>query len=95
MTKIIVKELIWDEWNVKHIKKHDVEVAEAEVAGYHFVYHRVTYDGRYLAIGRSGLRILTLVLKRLSTGKYYPISVRDSSKKEREGLYEKEKKKIS
>lgn len=92
MTRIIVNELIWDEWNIEHIKKHDVGVAEAEDAGYHFVYHQVTYDGRYLAIGRTGYRILTLVLRRLSTGKYYPVSVRDSSKKERKELYEKEKK---
>ena len=92
MTRIIVKELIWDDWNLEHIKKHNVLVSEAEEAGLNFVYHRVTYDGRYLAIGRTAQRILTLVLKRFSTGKYYPISARDSSKKERRELYEKEKK---
>ena len=28
MTKIIVKQLVWDEWNLEHIKKHQVTKEE-------------------------------------------------------------------
>ena len=92
MTRIVVKELVWDENNLNHIKKHDVSVGEVEEVGGNFVYHRKTYKERYLTIGRSGSRMITLILKRISMGKYYPISARDSSKKERRAVYEKEKK---
>lgn len=30
MTRIVVKKLIWDEWNIEHIKKHRITVKEAE-----------------------------------------------------------------
>ena len=33
MTRIIVKELIWDSINREHIKKHNVTVTEVEEAG--------------------------------------------------------------
>ena len=32
MTRIVIKKLIWDEWNREHIKKHNVAVDEAEEA---------------------------------------------------------------
>jgi len=32
MTRIIVKKLLWDDWNREHIKKHNVTVKEIEIA---------------------------------------------------------------
>jgi len=92
MTRIVVRELVWDKYNFNHIKKHKVSGREVENAGGNLIYHKRSYKERYLLIGRTGSRLLTLVLKRISTGKYYPITARDSSKRERKVVYEKEKK---
>ena len=89
MTRIKVKELIFDEWNIKHIKKHKVSPEETLEAGKYLIYHRRTKEGRYLAIGRSGNRVITLILIRKSQKRYYLITARDSSKKERRRIYEK------
>lgn len=91
MTRIVVKELVFDEWNREHIRKHNVTPEEARDAGKSLIYHRHTYKGRYLLIGRSGRRLITLVLKREGPGKYYPVTARDASRKERRRAYEKEK----
>lgn len=92
MTRIIVKYLVFDKRNLEHIKKHNVTRDEIEKVGKNFIYHRKTHTGRYLAVGRIELRIITIVIKRVATGKYYPITARDASKKERKNLYEKENK---
>lgn len=92
MTRVIVRSLIFDKYNLEHIKKHDVSKEEIEQAGKNFIYHRRTHTGRYLAVGRVGSRIITLVIRRLSVGIYYVVTARDASKKERKDLYEKENK---
>lgn len=91
MTRIKIKELIWDEYNVKHIKKHSVSVDEAEEAVRNVIAHKVGKKGRYIAMGRSRTRLISLIVRRVSSGAYYPVSARDSSKKERREIYEKEK----
>lgn len=91
MTRIIVNELIWDKKNIEHIKKHNVSQDEVEEAK-EIIYHRRTYAGRYLGTGRSGSRLITIILRRHSLGKYYPVSARDASRKERRKVYEKESK---
>lgn len=92
MTRIVVKELIWDDWNIKHIGKHKVSREEVEQAK-EIIYHRRTYDGKYLATGRSGNRLITIILRRKSIGKYYVVTARAASRKERRKIYEKESKK--
>ena len=92
MTRIIVRYLVFDKYNLEHIKKHKVTRDEIEKVGKNFIYHRKTHTGRYLAVGRVDLRIITIVFRRISTGKYYPVTARDASKKERKDLYEKENK---
>lgn len=92
MTRIIILELIWDEINKEHIKKHNVSREEVEDIGKNFIYHRRTHTGRYLAVGRSGNRLITIIIRRKALKKYYPVTARDASKKERKYLYEKEKK---
>lgn len=91
MTRIVVKKLIWDSKNTEHIKKHGVSVNEAEEAVKNFVTHNRAKHGRYVVIGRSGSRILSVFVNRNSTGTYYPATARDASKKERTKVYEKEK----
>ena len=92
MTRIVVRYLIFDKYNLEHIKKHKVTWDEIEKVGKNFIYHRKTHTGRYLLVGRINLRIITIVIRRISTSKYYPVTARDASKKERKNLYEKENK---
>ncbi|OGC81727.1 MAG: hypothetical protein A2W07_06350 [candidate division Zixibacteria bacterium RBG_16_43_9] len=91
MTKIKVKQLIFDKWNVIHIKKHDVKPEEIIEAGVNLIYHRKTYKGRYLAVGRSGNRLISFVINREGSSIYYLVTARDAEKKERRRVYEKEK----
>jgi len=91
MTRIVIKKLIWNEYNVEHIKKHKVTVEEVENLARNITAHKKAKKGRYLIIGRVRTRILSVVLNRKGLGIYYPLSARDSDKKERAILYEKEK----
>ena len=90
MTRIRVKTIIWDDWNREHIKKHSVSISEAEGVGRKIIYHRKTDKNRYLAVGRSGNRIITLIIRRLEPTTYFLTTARDASKKERKIVYEKE-----
>ena len=40
MTRIAVKEFIFDDQNLKHISKHNVVEAEIREAGQNLIYHR-------------------------------------------------------
>ncbi len=91
MPRIIVKELVWDKINLEHIKKHNVTKEEVEAAQ-EIIYHRRTYGGKYLATGRSGSRLITIILRRKGLGKYYVVTARDASRKERRKVYEIEEK---
>jgi len=93
MTKIKVKTIIWEEWNIKHIKKHNIVPSEVTEVGSSLIYHQKTRKERYIAIGRSGTRLITLILSRKDTGTYYLVTARDSNKKERRRVYDKEKQK--
>ncbi|MBI4064743.1 BrnT family toxin [Candidatus Gottesmanbacteria bacterium] len=91
MTRIIVKKLRWQEWNIKHIKKHHVSVTESEDAAKHLIAHKRGYKGRYIVIGRTGKRILAIIVCREKTGQYVVVTARDADKEERRRVYEKEK----
>lgn len=95
MTRLTIKEIVWDSFNSEHIKQHNVSLDEVKIISKTFAYHKGTYLKRYLATGRSGKRVLSIVIKRISTGKYYLITARDASKGERKKLYDKEKKQNS
>ncbi len=91
MTRIIIKELVWDEWNIEHIKKHNVVQDEVESVARNIIAHKKVKKGRYLIIGRVGSRIISVAVNRKGVGIYYPVMARDSAKKERIVVYEKEK----
>lgn len=92
MTRIVVREIILDEKNLEHIKKHNVAKEEVETSK-NILYHKRSHSGRYLAVSRVGFRLISLVLKRKDSGKYYLITARDASRRERRRVYEIEKKK--
>jgi len=90
MTRIKIKTLLWDDWNTEHIKKHNVIVNEVEIAAKNISWHKKTKNGKYLAGGRSGRRILSLIIRRKERTTYYLVTARDAEKKERKKLYERE-----
>lgn len=82
-----IRSLIWDEWNVEHIKKHKVSVDEVEeVIGFRIKTFK-SYKGRILVLGNTEKgRLLTVVLALEGRGKYYVVTARNMSKKERRYL---------
>lgn len=90
MTKIFVKQIIWEDKIIEHIKKHKVSCGEVEGVSRHFLFHKKGHSGKYLLVGRSGSRMLTVVVLRKGVGVYFVITARDSGKKERREAYEKE-----
>ncbi len=90
MTRIKVETIIWDDRNIIHIKKHSVTKSEAEDAVSNFIYYEQAHSGRYLLVGKSGKRVLSIILDRKSAKTYYVVTARDISKKERKKLNESE-----
>ncbi len=92
MTRIVIKRLVWNSWNRRHIKKHNVTEAEVEEAVKHLIAHKLGKNGKFIAIGRSGARIIAAVLGRDAPTTYYVITARDANQDERSRVYEKESK---
>lgn len=89
---IIIKKLIWDEWNVAHITRHNVLSEEVEdVCRGEYVSYE-SYDGRFEVIGKTQQgRILLIVLDPEPTkGEYYVVTAHTANKKDR-AIYENEK----
>lgn len=91
MTRIVIKHLVWDDYNKKHIKKHNVTVEDIEKVSKSVIIHKKAKKGRYLITGRVGKRLLSAIISRKGIGIYYPITARDAAKRERRSVYEKEK----
>lgn len=83
--KIIITQLIWDDWNIDHIARHDVAPEEVELS---FSDPDAIFlqakQGRVMILGRANKRLITTVLNAQEIrGLYYVITARDMSKKER------------
>ena len=90
MTRIKINQLVWDSRNRNHIKKHNVAKQEVEEAIINIVAHRKGYGNRIILIGRSGKRIVSIIVSKERLNSYYAITARDADKKERRLVYEKE-----
>ena len=87
-----MKELIWDEWNLNHIKKHKVYKNEVEEAFYSKVYEGEIYSRRKIIFGKTNKgRLLIIIISFLKQKNPYVVSARDMNKKERRIYYEKTK----
>lgn len=91
MTRIHLRSLIWDEWNKEHIKKHNLSTKEVEGAITNIVVHRKGYKSRIILIGRSGKRLISVIVAKEKAKKYYVVTARDADRKEKSLVYEKEK----
>jgi uncharacterized DUF497 family protein len=79
-----IKQLVWDDWNVEHIRKHRVNINEVEEVCKAVKKTLKTYRERLIVLGKTTQgRLLTVVLAPESKGRYYVVSARDMSRKER------------
>ena len=81
---VFVRELVWDEWNVSHIARHDVTPGEDEETCQGYAHTISTYRGRLRVIGQTASgRILTVILAPVQVEVYYPVTARPASRRER------------
>lgn len=80
---MIIKKLIWYEWNIDHIARHNVEPEEIEeVCKSKNLFERGR-DGTYQMTGQTETgRYLTIILVHRTNG-FYPVTVRNASDAER------------
>lgn len=81
---MIIKKLVWDEWNKEHITRHNVEQGEVEeVCNSKNLFTRGR-GGSYKLVGQATTgRYLTIILSPRSGGYFYPMTARDADNKER------------
>ena len=80
---MIIKKLVWDEWNIDHIAKHNVEPEEVqEVCDSRNLFEKGR-DGTYQITGQteSGRYLSIVVVPRGNS--FYPVTARDADDKER------------
>jgi uncharacterized DUF497 family protein len=85
---IDMRRLIWDDWNVAHIPRHDVTPEEVEVACHAVpVLYRQSYKERLMLLGEASTgRVLAIVIGPVpdeEPGTYYPFTARPDHRSER------------
>lgn len=84
---IHVKELVWDDWNVAHIARHDVTPAQVEEVCQAFALVLQGSKGRLVFIAPTVAgRLLAVILDPepdVEEGVYYPVTARPAARKER------------
>lgn len=82
---VVIKKLIWDEWNVAHIAHHNVLPGEVEEVCRTNSQTEIANKERVRITGltKKGRIISTFLDPEPEHGVYYPVSARDASKKER------------
>lgn len=84
--------LVWDNWNIEHIKKHGVTVLEVREACKNRIAVKQSYLGRQMILGvTKNKRLLTVSLSFEKQKEGYVVSARDMSSKERKIYNEKTK----
>lgn len=86
---MIIRKLIWDEWNIDHIAKHTVEPEEVEeVCKSKNLFERGR-DRTYQMTGQTETgRYLTIILVPRTNG-FYPVTARDASDTEKKRFKKK------
>lgn len=87
-----IKLLIWDEWNIAHIARHNVLPEEVEEICFTDPLIQQGNKGRTMLVGSTKAdRIIRVVLDpEQEEGVYYPVTAHTASKRDRR-LYEKRK----
>ncbi len=93
LMRLNIEKLIWDEWNVSHVAEHNVKVYEVEKTLKDLNLKALQgHSRRIVVLGRSGKRLLAVVLAQESEHEFYVVTARDMDRKER-NFYRKEVKK--
>ena len=88
---ILIRKLRWDDWNITHIARHKLTPEEVEDMCHKDPLIQAGKKSRILLIGPTAKsRMITVILDPEGKGKYYPVTARDASRKERK-LYKEEK----
>ena len=88
---VVIRRLIWDDWNIAHIARHGIDPSEVEQVCHNDPFVVQTYGGRLRLIGEntSGRALTVIIAIKTTDGDYYPITARPASAKERT-LYRRE-----
>ena len=83
-----MEKLIWNEWNVNHIKKHNVTINEVEEAYANKKFEIDSYLGRKKSYGltKKG-RMMIVIVSKENNKNLYVFSARDMSRKKRREYY--------
>lgn len=85
-----IEELIWDQQNLEHIKKHLVTKTEIEEVCLKPICSFESYENRIIILGKTNnKRVLSLVLADKGENSYYLVTARDISHKEKRLINEK------
>jgi uncharacterized DUF497 family protein len=82
---LYIRRLIWDEWNVAHIARHNVTPEEADEVCHNQPIVQQGYRGRSLVIGPTfaGRMLTAVIAPEEEEGVYYPVTARPASRRER------------
>ena len=87
---MIISRLVWDEWNIDHIARHNVEPEEVEEVCRRKNLFNKWKNKTYRVIGQTEEgRYLTIFLASRIEQSYYPVTVRDSTEKEKKAFRRK------
>lgn len=85
MDDIKIDSLIWNDWNINHIIKHNVIREEVDEVCQSDPIFLQGHSGRILAVGKTQKgRFITIALDPEGNNSYYPVTARPSSRAERE-----------
>ncbi|HSW88809.1 MAG TPA: hypothetical protein VLG12_06630 [Candidatus Saccharimonadales bacterium] len=81
---ITVRKLIWDNWNVQHISRHNITPDEVETVCHNKpLILRGQEKNRLVLIGPTEEElIITIILESNGRGKYYPITAYPASRQD-------------
>ena len=83
-----MKKLIWNEWNIDHIRKHNVTVNEVEEAYKNKKFEIDSYSDRKKLYGLTNKgRMMIVIVSKENNKNLYVFSARDMSRKERREYY--------
>ncbi len=89
MNEIRIHRLRWNDWNVTHIARHDVEPGEVEQVCHGSFIASQTYKGRIRITGPTAAgRMLAIILKPEDEGNYYCVTAHDANTGETKRYYE-------
>lgn len=82
---VVIKKLVWDEWNITHIARHTIIPNEVEEICQASSQVENANKGRIRITGvtKKGRIISAFLDPEPEKGMYYPVSARDASRKER------------